>query len=65
MTEITIGELTSKYKTIDHFYEAYTRADRLLIDKEYITWGYIKNIVEGTKATIKLSSVKKLILPPR
>lgn len=63
--DVGMGEISGKYKTVQHFYDAYTAAGKIMIDKQYISWHYIKDILIGQKFLINKNDIANLIVPPR
>lgn len=62
---LSINEITGKFKTINHFCQAYTDAGYLLIDADFVTWNYIKDVLEGTKKLVKADISERTAIPPR
>ena len=62
---VSLGDLLSKYKTVHHFCEAYRQAGKLLVDEEYISWFYIRQIVIGEKLLANLKDIEHIDIPPR
>jgi hypothetical protein len=62
---ISIGDLLSKYKTIKHFCEAYKLSGKVLIDNQYVSWYYIRQIVTGEKLLINVKDIEDVDIPPR
>lgn len=62
---MSVGELTSKYRTKEHFVEAYTRYGRLLPLRTSFGWGYVKQVMCGEKLLIDKKDGEKIQIPPR
>lgn len=64
-TKLTLSKLLSKYKTFKHVREAYSKAEKIMVDLKYISWEYVKDIVTDVKALINEKDIDNFKLPPR
>jgi hypothetical protein len=63
--ELTVGELTSKYKTIAHFVDAYRQYGKVLPEDLYIGWNYVRQLVTGEKLLVEQKQLEGFSLPPK
>ena len=61
----SLGELMSKFKTKDHFIEAYTSKGKVIPEDLPIGWNYIRQIITGEKLLITQNNLDGFSLPPR
>ena len=62
---VSLGDLLSKYKTVRHFCEAYSTSGKVLIEDQYVSWYYIRQIVTGEKKLLNIKDVENIDIPPR
>lgn len=63
--QMTVNEITAKFKSLKHFAEAYRNAGKLLVDDQYISWHYVKDVLTGDKMLLDVEKVKDIRVPPR
>lgn len=62
---MSLAEIVSKFKTKDHFYQAYTKKGKVLPNDLFIGWNYIKQILIGDKLLLDQSQLDGFSLPPK
>ena len=62
---VSLGEILAKYKTTRHFYEAYLASGKVVVDPDYISWNYVKEILTGSKLLINQKDVEGVVIPPK
>ena len=62
---VSLGDLLLKYKTVRHFCEAYRTSGKVLIEDQYVSWYYIRQIVTGEKKLLNFKDIDNIDIPPR
>ena len=60
-----ISEIISKIKSKEGFIIMFNRNGFLVIDKEFISWEYVIQVVSGDKNLIRINDVGDFDVPPR
>lgn len=63
--KVTLSQIIGKYRTKEHFIQAYERKGKLIPKKMVFGWNYIKQILSGEKALLDESLVEGFSIPPR
>jgi hypothetical protein len=62
---MSVGEVVGRYRSKEHFAQAYAKSGKLLPAECDYGWNYIQQILAGEKQLIDAALVKDLSIPPR
>ena len=63
--EFTVAEIICKFKSKRHFKQAYEKDGKIIVDLQYLSWGYISQILTGEKLVLYVNELKDFSVPPR
>ena len=62
---ISTYQLVSKFKTLEHFRQAFIDHGKVMIKLRFLSWKYVKDIMSGQKKLVTQDQLKNYVPLPR